>query len=81
MADQQWQEHSHEALVHSHRHYHVTHNRKGEAGGFEHLASAHEHEHSHAAMAHDHHPHVDFDEEHAGEAHVHDHEAPTTSPG
>jgi hypothetical protein len=70
---QQWDAHDHEAVVHSHVHYHVTHNYRDMTGGFEHLSSEHEHEHDHAALSHSHHPHQDFDKEHSGEAHVHDH--------
>jgi len=73
--EDEWQEHFHEPLLHSHRHYHVTHNHREGAGGFKHLASEHEHEHRHGEVTHAHLPHVSFDEEHAGEAHVHDHEA------
>ena len=71
-----WDSHDHEAVVHAHRHYHVTHNFRDMTGGFEHLSSEHEHEHDHAAISHSHHPHEDFEGEHAGEAHVHDHSAP-----
>lgn len=74
--DTNWEPHDHEALVHVHRHYHVTHNFREMTGGFEHLSSTHEHEHDHAAVSHSHHPHEDFDSEHLGEAHVHDHSAP-----
>jgi len=70
-----WEDHDHEALVHSHRHYHVTHNFR-ETGDFEHLSADHEHAHDHAAVSHGHHPHEDFEGEHAGEAHVHDHSEP-----
>jgi hypothetical protein len=76
-----WEPHDHEALVHSHPHYHVTHNFREMTGGFEHLSSSHEHEHDHAAMNHSHHPHEDFESEHAGEAHVHDHAAPVNGDG
>lgn len=69
----QWEEHSHEATVHRHGHYHVTHNYREMTGGFEHLSSYHEHEHDHAAVTHSHFPHEDFGSEHEGEAHVHDH--------
>ena len=69
-----WQEHDHEALAHSHRHYHVTHNFSDMAGTFQHLSSEHEHKHDHAALKHSHWPHENFDTEHQGEAHVHDHE-------
>ena len=76
-----WEPHDHEALVHTHRHYHVTHNFREMTGGFEHLSSSHEHEHDHAATSHSHHPHEDFDSEHAGEAHVHDHAEPVSDNG
>ena len=69
-----WEEHHHEALVHTHPHYHVTHNYKD--GGFQHLSSEHEHEHDHSEMTHSHYPHEDFDKEHRDEAHVHDHDMP-----
>ena len=36
-----WEPHDHEAVVHSHRHYHVTHNFREMTGGFEHLSAAH----------------------------------------
>lgn len=72
-ASQNWQEHSHEATVHRHGHYHVTHNHREMTGGFEHLSSYHEHEHDHPAISHSHYPHEDFEREHEGEAHVHDH--------
>ena len=74
--EEQWEEHTHDAVVHSHRHYHVTHNFIERSGGFEHLSSAHEHEHDHAALTHTHFPHQDFDSEHEGEAHIHEHGDP-----
>ncbi len=70
------EQHQHEAIKHSHPHFHVTHNHVDGANGFEHLSSHHEHEHDHAAMTHSHRPHEDFDSEHQGEAHIHDHAAP-----
>jgi hypothetical protein len=73
---EQWDEHEHEPAVHSHGHYHVTHNFREMTGGFEHLSSFHEHEHDHAAIRHRHYPHEDFELEHEGEAHVHDHDEP-----
>lgn len=76
MADQQFDQHTHEAMVHQHEHWHVTHNWSETAGTFEHLAARHSHEHDHASLTHAHVPHVDFDTEHAGEAHVHDHDQP-----
>lgn len=75
-----WEEHAHERLVHSHRHYHVTHNYNNTVGGFDHLSSEHEHEHDHAELRHSHFPHENFEREHEGEAHVHDHEAPVRPP-
>jgi hypothetical protein len=68
--------HKHEALVHEHPHFHVTHNYNKLTGGFDHLYSEHEHEHDHPAIAHTHVPHQDFESEHHGEAHVHDHGEP-----
>lgn len=67
-------EHRHEALVHDHEHWHVTHNYKD--GGFEHLSWKHGHGHDHAAVAHSHLPHEDFESEHLDEAHDHDHAEP-----
>jgi hypothetical protein len=71
-----WEEHSHDAIVHNHPHYHVTHNHNGVAGGFDHLSSRHQHEHDHVALTHSHYPHQNFETEHTGEAHVHDHAVP-----
>jgi hypothetical protein len=76
LAGDGWEEHDHEELVHSHEHFHVTHNHTGRTGGFEHLSSSHAHEHDHLGLRHSHLPHQDFDREHIGEAHVHDHAAP-----
>ena len=76
MSDQHWEEHTHEPVVHSHPHYHVTHNRNEMTGGFDHLSSQHEHEHDHAGLTHAHWPHENFEHEHLGEAHVHDHAEP-----
>ena len=73
MEQDAWQEHAHEALDHTHRHYHVTHNWNERVGGFEHLNAIHDHEHDHAPLTHAHYPHQSFDDEHKGEAHVHDH--------
>jgi hypothetical protein len=71
-----WEHHQHDAIVHTHRHFHVTHNYREMTGGFEHLSSEHEHEHDHAEIAHAHYPHEDFESEHHGEAHDHDHDFP-----
>ena len=73
--DSDWS-HDHEAIRHSHPHYHVTHNFRAMPGGFEHLTAEHDHEHDHAAISHSHFPHENFDSEHADEAHVHDHGEP-----
>ena len=71
-----WEEHDHDAIVHSHEHYHVTHNFREMTGGFEHLSSEHEHKHDHTPVNHGHYPHQDLQHEHLGEAHVHDHVQP-----
>ena len=71
--------HAHEAMVHDHEHWHVTHNWSDTAGTFEHLASRHSHQHSHAPLEHTHVAHADVAREHAGEAHIHDHEDPAGS--
>ena len=77
MADHpEFEEHTHDAMVHDHEHWHVTHNYRQMTGGFEHLSWKHSHEHDHAQVTHAHWPHEDFDAEHAGEAHDHDHDEP-----
>jgi hypothetical protein len=76
MAGTEFEQHTHESVVHDHEHWHVTHNWSETAGTFEHLASKHSHPHDHAELTHSHVPHVDFDSEHAGEAHIHDHDQP-----
>src|SRR5438045_1496740 len=68
-----WDEHSHEPIVHSHRHSHVTHHRRSLTGTFEHLVSEHDHEHDHAGLTHSHAAHQNVVAEHQDEAHVHDH--------
>ena len=73
-------QHDHEALIHNHRHHHVTHNFSEMSGTFEHLSSEHTHEHDHSALSHAHFPHQEFDAEHEGEAHVHDHAEPVREP-
>lgn len=76
-------EHSHEAIVHTHLHPHVTHNRREGpdeiVGEWEHLTALHEHEHNHAPITHAHLPHENAEHEHLGEAHIHDHSHPTVS--
>jgi hypothetical protein len=76
-------EHSHEAIVHTHEHPHVTHNRREGTdevvGEWEHLTALHEHEHNHSAIAHSHLPHENAEHEHLGEAHIHDHSHPSVS--
>ena len=76
-----WEEHHHDAIVHTHEHYHVTHNYNDLTTGFDHLSSSHAHEHDHGELTHRHHPHQSFEQEHGGEAHVHDHEAPVRLEG
>src|SRR5688500_1405278 len=75
MSEPGWDEHAHEALVHAHPHFHVTHNRNP-SGGFDHLSWEHEHEHDHPGIVHAHHPHEDFEAEHRNESHIHDHGEP-----
>jgi hypothetical protein len=75
-----WEERDYEGLVHSHRHFHVTHNRNEMTGGFEHLSAAHEHKHDHTTLHHAHVRHQDFEREHAGEAHIQGHHQPA-APG
>jgi hypothetical protein len=73
------QEHTHDAVIHAHDHYHVSHHHTGgPLGEFEHRARYHSHEHNHASLvhAHEHDPGKE-EEDHGKEAHVHDHEAPT----
>jgi hypothetical protein len=80
-SDNRWEEHDHEALVHSHEYFHVTHNHKDGDGRFEHLSSSHIHEHNRASLRHSHVARQNFEHEHKGEAHVHDHEAPAEPAG
>lgn len=80
MAERAFEKHDHEALVHEHEHWHVTHNWSENARTFEHLAAHHAHKHDHAALTHAHVPHQDFESEHRGEAHVHDHDQPVDTP-
>jgi hypothetical protein len=76
-------EHSHEGVVHTHQHPHITHNRREGAdefiGEWEHLTALHSHEHNHAQVSHSHLPHENAEHEHLGEAHVHDHSHPSVS--
>jgi hypothetical protein len=76
MTEQSFEQHTHEPMVHTHEHWHVTHNWSETAGTFEHLASKHSHEHDHAHLSHSHVGHVDFEKEHGSEAHIHDHDQP-----
>lgn len=73
---EEMEKHDHDAIVHHHPHWHVTHNHNDRTGGFDHLFSGHEHEHDHMALQHSHLPHRNFEEEHQGEAHDHDHGEP-----
>jgi len=79
--EDEWQEHPHEGMTHSHRHYHVTHSWNMHSGGFEHLSAAHDHEHDHATLTHAHYPHKDVGAEHDHEAHIHDHVEPVHRTG
>ena len=76
-------EHSHDAVVHTHEHPHVTHNRREGpdelVGEWEHLTALHTHEHNHAPITHSHLPHENAEHEHPGEAHIHDHSHPSAS--
>lgn len=76
-------EHGHDAVMHTHEHPHVTHNRREGAdefaGEWEHLTALHVHEHNHAAMTHSHVPHENAEHEHLGEGHIHDHSHPSVS--
>lgn len=72
-------EHSHDAVVHTHDHYHVTHHHTGGLlGEFEHRTRYHLHEHNHAPLVHAHQSsREDERADHDSTAHTHDHEAPT----
>lgn len=73
--------HMHEAVVHAHDHYHVSHYHGGLVGEFKHRAFWHTHEHNHLAIEHGHdYDLADEEREHGKEAHIHDHAAPATSP-
>ena len=76
MSDDQFDTHQHDAIVHEHEHWHVTHNWNESTRSFDHLAARHVHEHDHASVEHAHLPHRDVEHEHQGEAHVHDHDEP-----
>jgi hypothetical protein len=79
----QYVEHSHDPVVHTHEHPHVTHNRREGpdelVGEWEHLTALHVHEHNHAPITHSHVAHESAEHEHLGEAHVHDHGHPSTA--
>ena len=71
--------HRHEAMVHDHKHFHVTHYlHRGENWG--HLLSTHVHEHNHPELDHVHIPHEDVEKEHRREGNIHDHARPADSP-
>ena len=71
--------HHHDAMMHGHKHFHVTHYlHRGENWG--HLLSTHVHDHNHPGVEHVHIPHEDIEKEHRREAHVHDHARPAESP-
>jgi hypothetical protein len=73
------QEHVHEAIVHGHDHYHVSHHHTGgPLGEFEHRARYHAHQHDHGQLVHGHkHDPEQEEQDHGKEAHVHDHTNPT----
>src|SRR3954454_14156344 len=73
-------QHPHEAVVHMHDHYQVSHHHSGGVlGEFEHRTAYHEHEHNHAPLVHAHGNRSETEEreDHDGTAHTHDHDAPT----
>ena len=70
----------HEAQVHTHDHWHVTHHHvSGPIGEFEHRSHYHQHEHNHAPLVHAHQDRSEDEEreDHEAQAHTHDHAAPT----
>lgn len=77
-------EHVHNAVVHTHDHYHVSHHHRSGVGAtvgdFEHRSFWHTHEHNHNALLHSHDYSRDEEGEHAKEAHIHDHADPAESP-
>lgn len=79
------QEHQHDAIVHTHDHYHVSHVHRSDAepgAEFEHRAHYHVHEHDHAPYVHGHaYPVSEEGIEHAKIAHDHDHKTPADSGG
>jgi hypothetical protein len=74
--------HTHEAVMHAHDHYHVSHHHMhGLMGEWEHRTYWHTHEHNHSELTHGHdYRQSDEDLGHAKEAHIHDHAAPADSP-
>ena len=73
------QNHDHEAVVHDHEHFHVTHySRPGE--DITHMEATHAHDHNHPAVSHEHEQHEDPEKEHQREGHIHDHARPEESP-
>lgn len=75
-------EHTHEALVHIHDHYHIAHFQSGGIlGEWAHRSFWHTHEHNHNVLVHSHdYEREEEDAHHGREAHVHDHASPTRSP-
>ena len=76
-------DHTHPAVVHSHRHHHVFHHpaSPGIFMRWDHRSFAHTHEHNHSEMTHSHtYKQEDEEKMHVEEAHVHDHAPPTQSP-
>lgn len=73
-------EHGHDAKLHVHDHYHLTHHRGDLLGGWEHRDYWHTHEHNHAGMTHGHDYSIEDEEtHHAKEAHIHDHDHPMSA--
>jgi hypothetical protein len=73
------QQHSHPEVVHTEKHFHVTHYMpRGE--NWTHVQSTHTHEHNHPEVEHVHVRHDDPGEDHHREAHIHDHARPAQSP-
>jgi hypothetical protein len=70
--------HTHDARMHEHDHYHVSHHHRGGLmGEWEHRTYWHTHDHHHRELAHSHdYSQQDEEEHHGKEAHTHDHAAP-----
>lgn len=74
--------HTHEAIVHGHDHYHVSHHHRDGMmlGEWDHRTYWHQHEHNHSPLTHSHdYSREDEEREHDHEAHDHDHASPAES--